>query len=452
MAERHLPERDPAGRRRGRSPGARAVQTAVAGVAPPPTLVGGTAAMLTLTRRALPAEAPDLGAGLHPVLQRVYAARGLRSAQDLNLSLERLAPVGSLGGAGEAAQLLLHHRSGRVLVVGDFDADGATSTALMLRALRRWGFPAVDFLVPNRFEYGYGLTPEIVAVAAERAPTLIVTVDNGVSSHAGVSAARARGIAVLIPEHHLAGAVLPDANVIVNPNLPGNGFASGALAGVGVAFYVCAALRRALEAAGLLPAGAAPISTLLDLVALGTVADVVPLDANNRVLVAQGMARIRARRCAPGIPALLAAAPRPASARTAADLGFAVAPRLNAAGRLTDMSICIRCLLSDDEGEARSLASELDALNAQRREIEADMQLTALAAVRALEAADSGVQRAGVCLFDAAWHQGIVGLVAGRVKERPRRPGIAFALPDERNLRRSARSAPGGHSTDVLEA
>src|SRR5258708_31552530 len=271
---------------------------------------------------------------------------------------------------------MLHHHRDRVVGGGDIDAGGATCWVLMGRAMRSCGFAAADFLVPNRFECGYGLTPEIVAVAAGRAPTLIVTVDNGISSHAGVAAARARGIDVLITDHHLAGREVPDANVIVNPNLPGSGFASGALAGVGVAFYVCAALRRALEVAGQLPAGAAPTTALLDLVALGTVADVVPLDANNRVLVAQGMARIRAGRCVPGIAALLAVARRSASELTAADLGFAVAPRLNAAGRLTDMSIGIRCLLSDDEGEARSLASELDALNAQRREIEADMQLT----------------------------------------------------------------------------
>ncbi|HEX9474521.1 MAG TPA: single-stranded-DNA-specific exonuclease RecJ [Steroidobacteraceae bacterium] len=408
--------------------------------------------MLNFSRRAVPAETSALGAGLHPVLRRVYAARGLRTAEELNLSLERLAPVGSLAGAAEAAQLLLRHRRGRVLVVGDFDADGATSTALMLRAMRSCGFAAADFLVPNRFEYGYGLTPEIVAVAAGRAPTLIVTVDNGISSHAGVAAARARGIDVLITDHHLAGAQLPDANVIVNPNLPGSGFASGALAGVGVAFYVCAALRRALEVAGQLPAGAAPTTALLDLVALGTVADVVPLDANNRVLVAQGLARIRAGKCVPGIAALLAIARRAAAELTSADLGFAVAPRLNAAGRLTDMSIGIRCLLSDDEAEARALAAELDTLNAQRREIEAGMQLTALAAVRALESQDSAAQRAGVCLFDPEWHQGIVGLVAGRVKERLRRPVVAFALADERNLRGSARSVPGVHVRDVLEA
>ena len=408
--------------------------------------------MINVRRRVVPAGDGALGAGLHPVLRRVYAARGLRRADELNLSLERLAPVGSLGGAADAARLLLSHVRRRVLVVGDFDADGATSTALVLRALRGCGFAAVDFLVPNRFEYGYGLTPEIVAVAAERSPSLIVTVDNGISSHAGVAAARARGIDVLITDHHLPGAQLPDANVIVNPNVPGNGFASGALAGVGVAFYVCAALRRALEAQGALPAGAPGLAALLDLVALGTVADVVPLDANNRVLVAQGLARIRAGRCVPGISALLAVARRAQDQLVASDLGFAVAPRLNAAGRLTDMSIGIRCLLTDDPLEATALATELDTLNAQRREIEADMQLQALAAVRALRSADSGVQRSGVCLFDAQWHQGVVGLVAGRVKEQLRRPVVAFAVADERNLRGSARSVPGVHIRDVLEA
>ena len=408
--------------------------------------------MLNVVRRVVPAGAEQLGAGLHPVLQRVYAARGLRTRDQLNLALERLAPVGSLGGADAAARLLLRHARGRVLVIGDFDADGATSTALMLRALRGCGFAAVDFLVPNRFEYGYGLTPEIVAVAAQRAPTLIVTVDNGISSHAGVAAARARGIDVLVTDHHLPGGELPEANVIVNPNVPGNGFASGALAGVGVAFYVCAALQRAMQEAGILPVTAPAVASLLDLVALGTVADVVPLDGNNRILVAQGVARIRAGRCVPGISALLAVARRAQPELVASDLGFAVAPRLNAAGRLTDMSIGIRCLLADDALEARELAAQLDALNIQRREIEADMQLTALAAVRALRNAGSGKQRAGVCLFDAGWHQGVVGLVAGRVKEQLRRPVVAFAQSDERNLRGSARSVPGVHIRDVLEA
>ena len=408
--------------------------------------------MLTVVRRVVPGGAEALGADLHPVLRRVYAARGLRSSEELKLTLERLAPVGSLGGAEAAAQLLIRHRQGRVLVVGDFDADGATSTALMLRALRGFGFSAVDFLVPNRFEYGYGLTPEIVAVAAERAPTLIITVDNGISSHAGVLAARSRGIDVLITDHHLPAAQLPDANAIVNPNLPGNGFASGALAGVGVAFYVCAALRRALESAGLLSAGAPPIASFLDLVALGTVADVVPLDANNRVLVAQGVARIRAGRCVAGISALLQVARRSQADLVSSDLGFAVAPRLNAAGRLSDMSVGIRCLLSDDPAEARALAIELDGLNAQRREIEAEMQLKALAAVRSLREESGDQRRSGVCLFDAEWHQGVVGLVAGRVKEQLRRPVVAFALVDERTLRGSARSVAGVHIRDVLEA
>ena len=408
--------------------------------------------MLTVVRRVVPGGAEALGADLHPVLRRVYAARGLRSSEELKLTLERLAPVGSLGGAEAAAQLLIRHRQGRVLVVGDFDADGATSTALMLRALRGFGFSAVDFLVPNRFEYGYGLTPEIVAVAAERAPTLIITVDNGISSHAGVLAARSRGIDVLITDHHLPAAQLPDANAIVNPNVPGNGFASGALAGVGVAFYVCAALRRALESAGLLSAGAPPIASFLDLVALGTVADVVPLDANNRVLVAQGVARIRAGRCVAGISALLQVARRSQADLVSSDLGFAVAPRLNAAGRLSDMSVGIRCLLSDDPAEARALAIELDGLNAQRREIEAEMQLKALVAVRTLREESGDQRRSGVCLFDAEWHQGVVGLVAGRVKEQLRRPVVAFALVDERTLRGSARSVAGVHIRDVLEA
>jgi single-stranded-DNA-specific exonuclease len=416
------------------------------------SLVGELARVLTVVRRVVPGGAEALGADLHPVLRRVYAARGLRSSEELKLTLERLAPVGSLGGAEAAAQLLIRHRQGRVLVVGDFDADGATSTALMLRALRGFGFSAVDFLVPNRFEYGYGLTPEIVAVAAERAPTLIITVDNGISSHAGVLAARSRGIDVLITDHHLPAAQLPDANAIVNPNLPGNGFASGALAGVGVAFYVCAALRRALESAGLLSAGAPPIASFLDLVALGTVADVVPLDANNRVLVAQGVARIRAGRCVAGISALLQVARRSQADLVSSDLGFAVAPRLNAAGRLSDMSVGIRCLLSDDPAEARALAIELDGLNAQRREIEAEMQLKALAAVRALREESGDQKRSGVCLFDAEWHQGVVGLVAGRVKEQLRRPVVAFALVDERTLRGSARSVAGVHIRDVLEA
>jgi single-stranded-DNA-specific exonuclease len=399
-------------------------------------------------------EAPSitLGDALHPVLQRVYAARGLKSAEELNLALERLLPVGSLPGVEAAAELLRECRDGLVLVIGDYDADGATSTALIVRALRAWGFAQVDFLVPNRFEFGYGLSPEIVAIAAQRQPRLIVTVDNGISSEAGVAAARALGIRVLITDHHLPGQVLPDADVIVNPNLKGSPFGSRALAGVGVAFYVMAALHRRLEAAGELPAGAPNVARYLDLVALGTVADVVPLDLNNRILVAQGLARIRARRAVPGILALLALAKREITALVATDLGFGVAPRLNAAGRLTDMSVGIRCLLSDVPEEAASLASDLDTLNLQRRQIEQEMQEQALSAVKRLREPDSQIQRSGVCLYDPDWHQGVVGLVAGRLKERLRRPVIAFAQADAQELRGSARSVPGVHIRDVLDA
>jgi single-stranded-DNA-specific exonuclease len=408
---------------------------------------------LRIVRRSAAAAASPLPGGLHPVLGRVYAARGVRSAAELDTSLERLLPVGTLEGIEAAVQLLLEHRAaGRVLVIGDFDADGATSSALMVRALQACEFAAVDFLVPNRFQFGYGLTPEIVALAAQRAPSLIVTVDNGVSSNAGVAAARARGIDVLITDHHLPGAQLPDANVIVNPNLAGSRFGSRALAGVGVAFYVMAALRHHLEAAGHTLATPG-VAQLLDLVALGTIADVVPLDANNRVLVAQGLKRIRAGHCVPGIRALLALAGRSAADLTAADLAFGVAPRLNAAGRIDDMTVGIQCLLADDEQSALALAAQLDALNQERRSIEAKMQQQALDAVRCLDApAADSVQRSGVCLFDASWHQGVVGLVASRVKDRVRRPVIAFASADAHTLRGSARSLAGIHIRDVLDS
>jgi single-stranded-DNA-specific exonuclease len=394
----------------------------------------------------------ELPPGLHPVLARAYGARGVRSGEELDISLARLLPVGTLEGIAAAVELLLAHRTGgRVLIIGDFDADGATSSALMVRALRALGFSAVDFLVPNRFEFGYGLTPEIVALAATRSPTLIVTVDNGVSSHAGVTAARTRGIDVLITDHHLPGSALPDANVIVNPNLPGSRFGSRALAGVGVAFYILAALERQLARTA--PAAAPVVPRLLDLVALGTVADVVPLDANNRVLIAQGLKRIRAGRCVAGIRALLAIAGRTTSDLTAADLAFGVAPRLNAAGRLDDMSIGIRCLLADDAQDAQRLAVRLDELNQERRAIEARMQQEALAAVRRLiEPSPAALERCGVCLFDASWHQGVVGLVASRIKERLRRPVIAFAAADADTLRGSARSVAGVHIRDVLDA
>jgi len=384
---------------------------------------------------------------LHPVLRRVYAARGVSQSEELDLSLERMLPVGSLDGVEAAARLLAEHREGgRVLVVGDFDADGATSSALVVRALRSMKFAHVDFLVPNRFRFGYGLTPEIVALAAETRPSLIVTVDNGVSSIEGVEAARALGIAVLVTDHHLPGAVLPRADVMVNPNLAGASFGSRALAGVGVAFYVMAALARVLGDTEFRPAD------LLDLVALGTVADVVTLDHNNRVLVAQGLRRIRAGRCVPGIRALLEAAGRRIEQISASDLGFAVAPRLNAAGRLTDMSIGIACLLADDVGVATRLAGELSRLNEERREIEQRMQLEAVDIAAGMRVDAAGSEAVGLCLFDETWHQGVVGLVAGRIKDRLHRPVVAFARGEDGVLRGSARSIAGVHIRDALDS
>lgn len=402
---------------------------------------------LTVVRRAPSSAALQRLAHLPPVLARAYAARGIEDPAQLSTGLDRLLPVGTLEGIEAAVQLLLQHRErcSRILVVGDFDADGATSSALIVRALRAWGYPEVDFLVPNRFEFGYGLTPEIVAIAAEREPALIITVDNGISSLAGVSAARERGIDVLVTDHHLAGQDLPMANVIVNPNLAGATFGSRSLAGVGVAFYVMAALYRALGDSSL-PSPA----TWLDLVALGTVADIVPLDQNNRVLVAQGLQRIRAGRCTPGVRALLETGGKVLGNVIATDLGFVAGPRINAAGRLDDMSIGIRCLLTDSAEEATLIAQRLDELNRERRSIEGAMQEQAMAAVRRL--GEPGHDRRGVCLFDPDWHQGVVGLVAGRVKERVRRPVIAFARAGDGSLRGSARSVTGVHVRDVLEA
>lgn len=399
---------------------------------------------MEIRRRAL-GVAHDF-AGLHPVLRRVYAARGIDNESDLDLSLDRMLPVGSLEGLDAATRLLAAHRSaGRVLVIGDFDADGATSTALVVRALRAMHFAHVDFLVPNRFRFGYGLTPEIVALAATRAPSLIVTVDNGVSSVAGVDAARDIGVPVLVTDHHLPGAVLPRAEVIVNPNLPGSQFASPALAGVGVAFYLVAALAKALGEERF------RVADLLDLVALGTVADMVPLDHNNRILVSQGIKRIRAGRCVAGIRALLQSAGRRQDALTAADLGFAVAPRLNAAGRLTDMSVGIACLLADQPEEAARLAGLLAKLNDERREIEQRMQLEAVGLADDLRGGDA-LDSLGVCLFDESWHQGVVGLVAGRIKDRLHRPVIAFARAEDGSLRGSARSVSGVNIRDALDS
>ena len=396
-------------------------------------------------RRRPPGPPLDFAPDLHPVLRRVYAARGVAQADDLDLSLERLLPVHTLERAESAAELLAAHRAGRVLIIGDFDADGATGSALLVRALRALKFAHVDFLVPNRFRFGYGLTPGIVALAAEHAPSLIVTVDSGISSIEGVEAARAFGIAVLITDHHLPGAALPLADVIVNPNLGSSTFASRALAGVGVAFYVVAALSRALGEKEW------KASELLDLVALGTVADLVPLDRNNRILVSQGLRRIRAGRCVPGIRALVESAGRRLDQMSAADLGFAVAPRLNAAGRLTDMSIGIACLLAEEPDRATALAAQLTRLNDERREIEQRMQIEAIELAAAVRFDDSGGEALGVCLFDEGWHQGVVGLVAGRLKDRLHRPVIAFARAEGGSLRGSARSVAGIHIRDVLD-
>ena len=397
-----------------------------------------------------------LPTSLHPVLRRVYCARSVAGPDDLALRLDQLLPVSTLGGVEQAAELLVacHRKRARVLVVGDFDADGATSTALVIRQLRVLGFEQPDFLVPDRFRYGYGLTPEIVRVAAERRPDLIMTVDNGMSSLEGVAEARRLGIEVMVTDHHLPGRELPEAACIVNPNAPGNAFASKALAGVGVAFYVMAALTHALHRQELLPADVETSpAQWLDLVALGTVADVVPLDLNNRILVAQGLRRIRRGRCAPGLRALLEASGRALAGVTGQDLGFHAGPRLNAAGRLDDMTRGVRCLLSDDAHEARRLAADLAQLNAERRELEAKMQLEALAHVEMRLRELEGHVPAGVCVYDCGWHQGVIGLVASRVKERMHRPVIAFAPAEAPGwVKGSARSVPGVHVRDVLDA
>ena len=408
-------------------------------------------------RREVRAElAASLPSALHPVLRRVYAARPLEGAQDLDLSLERLLPVSSLGGVEEAVALLIQRfeSGGKLLVIGDFDADGATSTTLMMRQLRKLGFQDPDFLVPDRFRFGYGLTPEIVRVAAERKPSLIVTVDNGMSSLEGVREARGLGIDVLVTDHHLPGRELPEAACIVNPNAPGEAFVSKALSGVGVAFYVMAALTRRMREQGKIRDGAAHNpADLLDLVALGTVADVVPLDLNNRILVSQGLRRIRAGRCSAGLRALLESGNRTLASVIGQDLAFQAGPRLNAAGRLEDMTQGIHCLLTDDPVEAGELATRLIQLNSDRRQLETKMQLEALEQLDARVASFAGQMPAGLCVYDGSWHQGVIGLVASRVKERLHRPVIAFAPAEQPGwIKGSARSVPGVHVRDVLDA
>ena len=387
-------------------------------------------------------------ADIDPLLARLYATRGVTTSMELDYGLGKLAPVGSLDGIAAAVELLLRCIDKRIVVIGDFDVDGATSTALMLRCLRAFGFLEVEYLVPNRFEFGYGLTPEIVRVALQSSPELIITVDNGVSSIAGVAEARSAGVDVLVTDHHLPGDELPAANVIVNPNLDGSQFASRNLAGVGVAFYVLAALGRELEQQG--QAGAAKIpAQYLDLVALGTVADVVPLDHNNRILVQQGLNRIRAGKTVAGIRALLTQSGRQLSRIVSTDLGFIAGPRINAAGRLEDMATGIECLLTDDRSVADQHAAQLDQINRDRREIESTMREQAFAYVNSL---DAKKWPSCVCVYEENWHLGVVGLIAARVKDRCHRPVIAFAKEAKSFLKGSARSIPGVHVRDLLEA
>ena len=407
-----------------------------------------------LRRRVAPPHAlPDQ---VSPLLRRIYAARGVIGADGLVRDLGGLADYRPLGGVEGAVGLLERalREQWRIVMVGDYDADGATSTALAIEALRACGAQHVDYLVPNRFTQGYGLSPALTAEAAARGAQLLITVDNGVAAHAGVQAAREAGIAVLVTDHHLPGETLPPADAMVNPNLHGDEFPSKALAGVGVIFYVMLALRAHLRESGWFEAAGKAVpnfAELLDLVALGTVADVVALDGNNRILVEQGLRRIRSGRARPGLCALLRVAGRDPVRIVASDLGFAVGPRLNAAGRLQDMALGIECLLAADEGRALELAQRLDALNRERRELEQGMREQAMATVEDAFARLHGDSLPdGLCLFDPEWHEGVVGLVAGRLKERFHRPAAVFAPGGDGVLKGSVRSVPGIHIRDVL--
>ncbi|EBU3311750.1 single-stranded-DNA-specific exonuclease RecJ [Salmonella enterica subsp. arizonae] len=406
-------------------------------------------------RRREADETADLPVDLPPLLRRLYASRGVRSARELERSVKGMLPWQQLSGIDNAVEILYNaFREGiRIIVVGDFDADGATSTALSVLGMRALGCDNISYLVPNRFEDGYGLSPEVVDQAKARGAQLIITVDNGISSHAGVAHAKTLGIPVIVTDHHLPGDTLPDAEAIINPNLRDCEFPSKALAGVGVAFYLMLALRTFLRDKGWFDErGIAPpnLAELLDLVALGTVADVVPLDANNRILTWQGLSRIRAGKCRPGIKALLEIANRDPQRLAASDLGFALGPRLNAAGRLDDMSVGVALLLCDNLGEARVLASELDALNQTRKEIEQGMQAEALILCEKLERSSETLP-GGLAMYHPEWHQGVVGILASRIKERFHRPVIAFAPAGDGTLKGSGRSIQGVHMRDALE-
>ncbi len=420
---------------------------------------------MKIEQRRVDRDAHDtlVAAGIAPFFARLYAARGVTHPRELDADLSRLLPPSLLMHADRAAVLLADAiaRDARICIVADYDCDGATACAVGLRGLALLGARHVDYIVPNRFEYGYGLTPEIVALAKnEKEPDLIVTVDNGIASIEGVDAANRLGIDVLVTDHHLPAAHLPEAACIVNPNQPGCGFPSKHLAGVGVMFYVLFALRAELRRREVFDAVHQPrLDGLLDLVALGTVADVVRLDANNRLLVAQGLERMRAGRAQPGIAALFRVAGREARSAGAFDLGFALGPRINAAGRLADMTLGIECLTTDDPARAMEIATQLDTINRERRDIEATMQEAALAAIearsRSLQARIDGSSdtqaSAAIVLFDADWHQGVVGIVASRIKDRFHRPTIAFAPAADGTLRGSGRSISGLHLRDALD-
>ena len=394
---------------------------------------------------------------MHPVIRRILLARDISDEKSLDLKLARLQSPLALAGIRQAAEILADAvvTGQSILIVGDFDADGATGTAVAVRALRLMGAVNVEFRVPNRFEFGYGLSVALVETLAESPPDVLVTVDSGISSNEGVARARQLGCKVVVTDHHLPGEVLPDADAIVNPNCPGDTFPSKALAGVGVVFYLMSMLRSALRERNwfTLPRTEPNLARLLDLVALGTVADLVSLDTNNRILVRQGMDRIREGLCGPGLLALLRLGKRDYRHLVASDLAFAVAPRLNAAGRLEDMAVGIRCLLSEDPQEAMDLATELDELNHHRRARQEQMQQDALEQLKVLLAKLKGAELpAGLCLYDVSWHQGIVGLVASKIKDAVHRPVLAFAPESEGSglLKGSARSVSGLHIRDVL--
>lgn len=407
-------------------------------------------------RRRDPVQPVEFQTAIHPLLQRIYSARGVLHERELQYQLANLHKP-TFKGLAQAVSLLADAvvAQAKIIIVGDFDADGATSSALAVLALRAMGLPHVDFLVPNRFEYGYGLTPEIVAVAAAQQPDIIITVDNGISSIEGVEAAQELGIAVIVTDHHLPGAQLPNADAIVNPNQPGCEFPSKNLAGVGVIFYVMNALRAELRQMGWFEESgiAEPnMASFLDLVALGTVADVVPLDYNNRILVAQGLQRIRAGVCRPGIKAMLEVSGKQANKLVASDFGFALGPRLNAAGRLDDMSLGIQCLMCESENLAREMAAQLDELNRDRKAIETGMQQEAMTMLQKTLQADAESLPWGLCLFDETWHQGVIGILASRIKDKYHRPTIVFADVGEGEIKGSARSVPGFHIRDALDA